>query len=107
MRYAVAAAVESVDRTWVEPVETEKIKVRATQSGQLMEVVVYSKHANRIEVVLGEGVHSVKCELTPTRNGMAFAGSIMGREIVYERTPEQVQADIDRLNPAMRKSRPR
>jgi hypothetical protein len=91
----------------VEPVETEKIKVRATQSGQLMEVVVYSKHANRIEVVLGEGVHSVKCELTPTRNGMAFAGSIMGREIVYERTPEQVQADIDRLNPALRKSRPR
>jgi hypothetical protein len=72
-----------------------------------MEVVVYSKHANRIEVVLGEGVHSVKCELTPTRNGMAFAGSIMGREIVYERTPEQVQADIDRLNPALRKSRPR
>ena len=91
----------------MEPVETEKIKVRATQSGQLMEVVVYSKHANRIEVVLGEGVHSVKCELTPTRNGMAFAGSIMGREIVYERTPEQVQADIDRLNPALRKSRPR
>jgi hypothetical protein len=88
-------------------VETEKIKVRATQSGQLMEVVVYSKHANRIEVVLGEGVHSVKCELTPTRNGMAFAGRIMGREIVYERTPEQVQADIDRLNPALRKSRPR
>lgn len=91
----------------MEPVETEKIKVRATQSGQLMEVVVYSKHANRIEVVLGEGVHSVKCELTPTRNGMAYAGSIMGREIVYERTPERVQADIDRLNPALRKSRPR
>jgi hypothetical protein len=58
-------------------------------------------------VVLGEGVHSVKCELTPTRNGMAYSGSIMGREIVYERSPEQVQADIDRLNPALRKSRPR
>jgi hypothetical protein len=87
--------------------QTEKITVRATQSGQTMEVVVYSKNARRIEVVLGEGVHSVKCELTPTRNGMAYAGSIMGREIVYERTPEQVQADIDRLNPALRKSRPR
>jgi hypothetical protein len=28
----------------------------------------------------------------------------MGREIVYERSREQVQADIDRLNPAVRKS---
>jgi hypothetical protein len=26
----------------------------------------------------------------------------MGREIVYERSREQVQADIDRLNPNMR-----
>jgi hypothetical protein len=31
----------------------------------------------------------------------------MGREIVYERTPEQVQADIDRLNPNIRKPRRR
>jgi hypothetical protein len=85
----------------------EKIKVRATQSGQIMEVVVFSKRAHRIEVVLGEGVHSVKCELTPTPNGSAYAGSVMGREIVYERSRDQVQADIDRLNPALRKSRPR
>jgi hypothetical protein len=28
----------------------------------------------------------------------------MGREIVYERSREQVKADIDRLNPAVRKS---
>jgi hypothetical protein len=27
----------------------------------------------------------------------------MGREIVYERSKEQVKADIDRVNPAMRK----
>jgi hypothetical protein len=27
----------------------------------------------------------------------------MGREIVYERSREQVQADIDRLNPHVRK----
>jgi hypothetical protein len=26
----------------------------------------------------------------------------MGREIVYERSREQVQTDIDRLNPALR-----
>jgi hypothetical protein len=82
--------------------DTEKIKVRVTQTGQTMEVVVLSKRAAQIEVVIGEGVHNVKCELTPTRNGRAYAGSVMGREIVYERTREQVQADIDRLNPALR-----
>lgn len=85
---------------------TEKIKVR-TEKGQTMEVVVYSKHAGSIQVVLGEGVHSVKCELTPTRNGLSYAGSVMGRELIYERSREQVQADIDLLNPALRKSRAR
>jgi hypothetical protein len=66
---------------------TEKISVRATESGQTLEVVVLSKRVHQIEVVLGEGVHSVKCALTPTRNG--------------------VQADIDRLNPTMREYRRR
>ena len=80
----------------------EKIKVRVTESGQTMDVVVFSKRAAGIQVVLGEGVHSVKCELTPTRTGLAYVGSAMGREIVYERSREQVQADIDRLNPALR-----
>jgi hypothetical protein len=89
------------------PVNIEKITVRSTESGQTMEVVVFSKRAHRIEVVLGEGVHSVKCELTPTRNGLAYAGNVLGREIVYERSREQVQADIDRLHPALRRSRPR
>jgi len=84
----------------------EKIKVR-TENGQIMEVVVYSKRPNAIQVVIGEGIHNVKCELTPTRNGLAYAGSVMGRELVYERSREQVQADIDILNPALRKSRPR
>jgi hypothetical protein len=32
---------------------------------------------------------------------------VMGREIVYERTREQVQADIDRVNPALREFRRR
>ncbi|HUG77073.1 MAG TPA: hypothetical protein VML57_06275 [Burkholderiales bacterium] len=85
--------------------EHEKIRVRATASGQVMEVVVLSKRASGITVVLGEGVHSVKCDLAPTRNGLAYAGSVMGREIVYERSRDQVQADIDRLNPTLRKSR--
>jgi hypothetical protein len=83
----------------------EKIKVRNTDTGQVHEVVVFSKRAEAIEVVLGEGVHNVKCTLTPTRNGLAYAGKVMGREIVYERSREQVQADIDRLNPNLKKSR--
>lgn len=83
---------------------TEKIEVRVTQTGQTMELVVLNKRPERIEVVLGEGIHSVRCELSPTRNGRAYAGTVMGREIVYERGREQVQADIDRVNPVMRKS---
>lgn len=85
---------------------TEKIKVR-TETGQVMEVAVLSKRANGIEIVLGEGIHNVKCTLTPTRNGLAYSGSVMGREIIYERSRERVQADIDLVNPALRKSRPR
>ena len=77
------------------------------ENGQTMEVVVLSKRASAIQVVLGEGIHNVKCELTPTRNGLAYAGSIMGREIVYERSREKVQQDIDLVNPALRKSRAR
>jgi hypothetical protein len=77
----------------------EKIKVRNTDTGQVLEVVVFSKRVEAIEVVIGEGVHNVKCTLTPTPNRRAYAGKVMGREIVYERSPEQVQADIDRLNP--------
>jgi K+/H+ antiporter YhaU regulatory subunit KhtT len=84
----------------------EKIKVR-TETGQTLEVVVYSKHAGSIQVVIGTGEHSMKCTLSPTRNEMAYVGSIMGREIVYERSRAQVQADIERLNPNVRPSRPR
>jgi len=82
----------------------EKIKVRVTSTGQTMEVAVLSKRSERIEVVLGEGPSNVRCALLPTRTGQAYAGSVMGREIVYERSREQVQADIDRLNPRVRKS---
>ncbi|OGA65501.1 MAG: hypothetical protein A3G83_04415 [Betaproteobacteria bacterium RIFCSPLOWO2_12_FULL_68_20] len=83
----------------------EKIKIRVTETGQTVDVVVLSKRAEWIEVVIGEGVHNVKCQLTPTRNGLAYVGNIMGREIVYERSKAQVQADIDRLNPTLKKSR--
>jgi hypothetical protein len=85
---------------------TEKITVR-TETGQTLDVVVLNKRADRIQVVLGEGIHSVKCELVPTRNGLAYAGTVMGREIVYERSRAQVQADLDIRNPGLRKPRPR
>ena len=85
----------------------EKIQVRVTETRQTLDVVVLNKRPQHIEVVLGEGIHSVKCTLSPTRNGLAYAGSVMGREIVYERSREQVQADIDKLNPFVRKPRAR
>jgi hypothetical protein len=83
----------------------EKIKVRVTETGQSIDVVVLNKRANCIQIVLGAGIHSVKCDLTPTRNELSYAGNAMGRELIYERSRVQVQADIDRLNPALRKSR--
>ena len=74
----------------------EKIEVRVTSSGQTLQVVVLNKGLDMIQIVLGEGVHSVRCSLTPTRNGAAYAGSAMGREVVYERSREQVKADLAR-----------
>lgn len=85
--------------------DQEKIKVKVTDTGKTMDVVVLSKRAQAIQIVLGEGVHSVKCDLAPSRSGQAYVGTAMGRELVYERSREQVQADIDRLNPHLRKSR--
>jgi hypothetical protein len=84
----------------------EKIKVRI-ENGQTIEVVVLSKRASGIQIVIGEGIHNMKCDLAPTRNGLAYAGSVMGREVVYERSREQVQADIDRVNAVLGKARQR
>ena len=74
--------------------QAEKIKVRLTSTGQEIEVGVFSKRPEAIEVVIGEGVHSVRCTLTPTRNGLAYAGNARGREIVYERSRAQVEAEV-------------
>ena len=73
----------------------QKIKVRVTETDMIMEVGVFSKSEDKIEVVLGEGVHSVKCQLLPTPNGAAYVGSAMGREIVYERSRDEVKADVE------------
>jgi len=85
----------------------QKIQVRVTETDQLMDVVVYSKRLDRIEVILGSGVHSVKCELIPTPNGTAYAGSAMGREIVYERSSDMVKDDLELENHDYRDSRRR
>lgn len=85
--------------------KNETISVINTESGQSMDVVVLNKSANRISVVIGKGVHNVQCDLTPTRNGLAYAGSVMGREIVYRKSRDEVQADLDRDNPDLKKSR--
>jgi len=81
----------------------EKITVRVTATGQTLDVIVLSKRVEAIEIVLGEGVHNVRCRLTPTRNGTAYVGNAMGREIVYERPRNQVNADLERANAAMAK----
>ena len=83
--------------------DAEKINVKM-ENGKNMEVVVFSKRATVIEIVLGEGVHSVKCELKPTRNGSALVGTVMGREVVYERSTVAVQEDIDRASLDVRNS---
>ncbi len=85
---------------------TETITVRMTKSGDTTEVTVLHKRPERIQVVLGKGVHSVQCDLVPTRNGLAYSGEVMGREIVYECSAEQVKADLDRLDPRLKQYRP-
>jgi len=69
-----------------------------------MDVVVLNKRANQITVAIGEGVRNVQCDLTPTKNGQAYVGNVMGREMVFHRSREQVQADPDHDNPALKKS---
>ena len=85
--------------------QNETITVINTESGQSMEVVLLNKRAHLITVVIGKGVHNMQCDLVPTKNGKAYVGSIMGRELIFHRSREQVQADLDLVNPALKKSR--
>lgn len=86
--------------------DTETITVRMTASGDTTEVKVLRKRSELIQVVLGSGVHSVQCDLKPTRNGLGYAGTVMGREIVYECSPEDIRAQLERQDPRNRRSRP-
>jgi hypothetical protein len=85
--------------------QNEMIMVTNTDSGKEMEVVVYSKRADQITIIIGEGVHSVQCDLTPTKYKNSYAGSVLGREMIYHRSVEDVQAELDQNNPSLKKSR--
>lgn len=75
--------------------KTDKIKVEI-ESGKALEVTVTSIKADAIWILIGEGAHSSKCKLEPTRNELAYAGSIMGREIIYPRSVKEVREEIAR-----------
>lgn len=77
--------------------QIETIEVRVTESGQRLKVTVFKKFVDHIEVVIGEGQHSMRCTLSPNRMGNAYVGSVRGRELVYERSKAEVQHDIERL----------
>ena len=97
--FSAEAAFGGYTSPTADPIATmndEKIQVRVTSSGQLLDVVVLNKRLDNIQIVLGEGVHNVRCDLVPTRNGAAYVGNAMGREIVYERSRENVKADLVR-----------
>jgi len=74
----------------------EKIEIKVTSTGQKLSVVVLNKRLDAITIVLGEGVHNVRCGLMPNRNQTAYVGNAMGREIVYERSREDVKGDLAR-----------
>jgi hypothetical protein len=81
--------------------ESEKIQLK-TETGQVLEAVVLSKHLDRIEVVIAE---SIRCALTPTRNKLAYVGNVRGREVLYERSCADVQAELDKRDPRRRRFR--
>ena len=85
--------------------QNERSSGFSTESGQTMNVLVFDKRANEITVVIGEGIHSMKCLLIPTKNKQAYVGSILGREIIYHCSREQVQDELDSVNPDLKKSR--
>ncbi len=85
--------------------QNETIKVTNTESGMEMDVVVFSKRADQITIIIGEGVHSVQCDLMPTKYKNSYAGSVLGREMIYHRSVEDVQAELNSADPHMKKSR--
>ena len=81
--------------------QTETVRLK-TEAGQMIDAVVLSKHADRIDVVIAE---SVRCSLTPTRNGLAYVGSVRGRELTYARSRAEVEAELAKADPGRRRFR--
>jgi len=77
-----------------EATRRETIKLRTRLGDQLIDVRVLCKRADRIQIMLQEGAHSVFCELKPTADARAYAGTSLGREIIYERSRKDVEAEI-------------
>lgn len=65
-----------------------------TENDQVLEVDVTSYKVDAIWTLVGKGEHSVKCKLMPSRNGLAYVGSVMGRELIYKRSVKQVREDL-------------
>src|SRR5512138_2808621 len=80
------------------PAERETIALR-TKDGIALDAVVLSMRPDRIHVILGEGTHSIFCELKPTADAHAYVGNAMGRDVVYDRSRAQVEADIAKRAP--------
>jgi hypothetical protein len=81
--------------------ESETIQLK-TETGQAIEAVVLSKHADRIDVVIAQ---SLRCTLTPTRNQLAYVGVVRGRELTYERSRAQVEAELAKRDPGRKRFR--
>ncbi len=85
---------------------TEKIWVKITETESLVEAVVFDKKRDRIQIVLGAGTHALKVTMRPNKMESAYVANAGGRrEIVYERSCDEVQKDIDRLNPELKRFR--
>lgn len=74
----------------------ERIHV-TTETDQQLEVEVTSYKADAIWILVGQGEHSSKCKLVPSRNQLAYVGSVMGRELIYKRSVKQVRADLQQI----------
>jgi len=71
----------------------DKITVQ-TEAGKNIDVVITEKTPTAIWIAIGEGIHNVKCKMVPTPNGLAYVGSVMGREIIYDRSVDEVKKDL-------------
>jgi hypothetical protein len=74
--------------------ERETIALRTKDGYHAIDARVLSKRPDRIQIMLHEGAHTVFCELKPTADALAYVGVSLGREIVYERSRAEVEADV-------------